>query len=53
MKTKLPDGQYCMTLEHPPNQRKGTYITTVTTGEHKGKSIRFMMYTHPAEVDNG
>lgn len=53
MKTKIPAGQYCVTLEHHLNQREGTYIATITIGEHKGKSIRMVAYTNPAEGCNG
>ena len=37
--TELPDGDYCIALEHHPNQREGIFIATIQEGELKGKGF--------------
>ena len=39
MKTKIPVGDYSITLKHHSNQQEGTFVATITEGEHKGKSF--------------
>jgi hypothetical protein len=37
----LPDGDYHITLEHHPNQRKGVFLTTILDGEQAGRGFPY------------